>query len=225
MEEWRPVKGYEGLYEVSNLGRVKSLERDIVKSDGVIQHRSERIKEQTETPDGYLSVKLSADGTDCRRGVHRLVAEAFVDGWTEGAEVNHIDFDRKNNVPENLEWISHGDNVRYSISAGRHYCNRDLTGDKNPNYGNRKLSLIYMKNPEYAREKQSRPGAQNGRSTPVRLINPDGTYKDFEYIRRCAEYMISNGLTRGKLVDGVGAHISAAAKSGVLYLGRKFEMI
>lgn len=225
MEEWRPVNGYEGIYEVSNLGHVKSLERYVCNGNGKVRLCPERIKTQTETPDGYLAVKLSKDGKDVRRGVHTLVAEAFVPGRFDGAEVNHIDFDRKNNIPENLEWTTHGDNVRYSISAGRHYCNRDLTGENNPNYGNRKLGLIYQENPEYAIEKQSRPGVQNGRSISVRMMDKNGVTHEFDYIRQCAAYLMENGFVRAKNLDGVGAHISAAAKNSVAYSGMRFELM
>ena len=63
MENWKPITGFEGIYEVSDTGRVRSLSRDIVKSNGVVQHRTGRLKKNITTPDGYFVVNLSKSGT------------------------------------------------------------------------------------------------------------------------------------------------------------------
>lgn len=120
MEIWKPIADYEEYYEISNLGRVKSLPRTIVKSNGVIQNRKERIRKLSKDKDGYLIVGLNLNGTSVKKHVHTLVAEAFLDGKFNGAEVNHRDFDRTNNCSDNLEWVSHRDNVSYTIKANRH---------------------------------------------------------------------------------------------------------
>ena len=94
-EEWRPVKGYEGLYEVSNMGRVKSL------------HASQEIiLKQGEYPNGYMGANLSKDGTANMKLVHRLVAIAFIQNPNNYEEVNHKDGNKKNNTVDNLEWCT-----------------------------------------------------------------------------------------------------------------------
>lgn len=86
-EEWRPVKGYEGLYEVSNMGRVKSL------------HASQEIiLKQGEYTNGYMGANLSKDGTANMKLVHRLVAIAFIQNPNNYEEVNHKDGNKKNNA-------------------------------------------------------------------------------------------------------------------------------
>ena len=95
MEEiWKDIQGYEGLYQVSNDGDVISLRFDPPKHIY-----------QTITNSGYKQVILFKNGRKERVGVHILVAQAFVDGWFEGAEVNHKDLNKINNVAENLEWL------------------------------------------------------------------------------------------------------------------------
>lgn len=101
-EVWRPVKGAEGLYEVSSWGRVKSL-------------RMGRMLSATDNGHGYKIVALGTkNGKKQNRYVHRLVADAFLGGIPEGKEINHIDRDRSNNSLENLEVISHRQNVNHS---------------------------------------------------------------------------------------------------------------
>lgn len=116
MEElWMDIEGYDGDYQISNLGRVKSLKRA-------------REKFLTPTFAGsnnneYLEVKLCKDGKTKHHLIHRLVACAFVDGYEEGYVVNHIDEDKTNNICTNLEWISirennmHGDRRRKVVQT------------------------------------------------------------------------------------------------------------
>lgn len=128
--------------------------------------------------------------------VHRLVAFAFIenDDPINKTEVNHKDYNRINNRVENLEWISHADNVRYSV------CNKpDLTGKNNPNYGNRKLSKIYAENKELALEKQSRKGIQNGRCRKIKLYKDGIFVKEFDYMGLCCEYLKENKVSNGNI--------------------------
>lgn len=211
---------------VSDAGRIKSLERDIVHSDGKVQHRKEHIKKQVQDADGYMVVGLNANAKQTKISVHRLVAKAFVPGWFEGAEVNHIDFDRTNNHASNLEWISHNDNIAHSYLNGRHNDRRiSMCGSGNPNYGNHILRDRYASDANLAREKQSRPGIKNGRSTPVSLILTDGTKICFPFYRDCAKYLIDNHMVRAKNLDTVSNNISKSAKSGSPYDNLMFELI
>ena len=114
MEEWRPVVGYEGLYEVSNMGRVKSLERTVWDNRGCYRTVHERILKPRKDRSGYLQVNLSKDGKVKWCTVHRLVAIAFLDNADNLPEVNHKDEDKTNNCVENLEWCSRSYNMEYS---------------------------------------------------------------------------------------------------------------
>lgn len=191
-----------------------------------MQPRCGRILPRKENQDGYLIVRLSKDGVRKQFPVHSLVAHAFVPGYFDGAEVNHKDYDRMNNTPCNLEWITHADNIRHTISGGRHISQiADFSGSNNPNYGNHKLSKIYADNPELAAEKQSRKGKQNGRATPVKMTLPNGEEYLFDYMTECAEFMIHAGLCKGKSPCSVSIFISRAARNGLEYYGCRFEFL
>lgn len=220
-EIWKSVVGYEGYYEVSNLGNVKSVDRDVMRSDGVVQHRCGRIKSQFVNRDGYKTVHLSKDGVESRIGVHILVANAFVSGKFEGAEVNHKDCNRSNNNSVNLEWVTHSDNVRYAILAGNHVCTTDISGENNPNFGNHKLREVYANNKDLARLKQSRPGAKNGRATGIRMYN-DSYEKTFDTIKDCASYLVHNGVTIHSNLSYVSIMVSRAARGSAECFGFRF---
>lgn len=168
-------------------------------------------------------MKLSRDGIDKTFGVHILVAKAFVEGYQPGYEVNHKDYDRKNNKASNLEWVSHTDNISHTLKGGRHITQvRDMSGKNNPNYGNRKLSKKYTNDPSLSKEKQGRPGAQNGRSKPTVMLLSDGSTIEFPYIIACAQYLISNKIVRSRSVSNVSVMVSDAARNGREYYGYKF---
>lgn len=100
MEIWKDIEGYEGLYQVSNEGRVKSVRRNVIltpSSNGI----------------GYLHVVLSIDGKQKTFYVHRLVAEAFIPNLDNLPEINHKDENKANNSTENLEWCHHKYNSNY----------------------------------------------------------------------------------------------------------------
>lgn len=115
VERWRPVLGFEGLYEVSSLGRVRSVARWVAARDG-----RRLVEGRVLTPslgEYYLSVQLS-DGVRVRHThVHRIVAEAFVLG--SGAVVRHLDGNPANNLPANLAWGSYLDNEADKARHGR----------------------------------------------------------------------------------------------------------
>ena len=106
VEIWKDIDGYEGLYQVSNLGRVKSLNYN--------HTGKERIRSSSKSSSGYCQIVLSKDGKKKIHLIHRLVAMAFVDGYEEGLVVNHIDEDKNNNVYTNLEWCTQKENMKHS---------------------------------------------------------------------------------------------------------------
>ena len=120
IETWLPVKGYEALYEVSSLGRIKSLSR--VTPHG--QSKLERVLRPYAKPGragNYLLVKLSKCGSSKAYLVHRLVALAFIQTSDAQLEVNHIDMCRQNNSVGNLEWVTAKRNFAHSLENGRRH--------------------------------------------------------------------------------------------------------
>ncbi len=113
-EEWRPIAGYEGVYEVSSLGRVKSLGRVITKVWRGAPKRffyREKIKRIYKAPSGLCSVVLHKDGHNLARKVHVLVAAAFIGKRPIGADIIHRNRDRSDNRPKNLKYVA--PRVRY----------------------------------------------------------------------------------------------------------------
>ena len=112
-EEWKLIPGYEGKYEVSNWGRVKS---HLYCNS---QKTSERILVPEHTSNGYYRVTLCKDRKEKRYQVHRLVAQAFVPNPSSLTQVNHKDEDKVNNYFENLEWCSQAYNNCYGSRLKR----------------------------------------------------------------------------------------------------------
>lgn len=136
-ETWRPVPGYSG-YEVSNKGRVRSVER-IKRQMSRWGHTVERrmggkILSPLDNGKGYLVVGLrSADGVRRNFYIHRLVAEAFIERKKGSDYVNHKDFNTKNNSIDNLEWVTQRENVLYSVHhmrKPRQAKSKSATGEK-----------------------------------------------------------------------------------------------
>lgn len=118
-EVWKDIKGYEGRYQVSNMGRVRSVDHAIsvpCKSGHYNKRVHGRILKQREIGAGYYGVLLGMRNDQI---VHRLVAEAFVPGYFDGAEVNHIDEDKHNNRWDNLEWVTRHENTHYGTRNER----------------------------------------------------------------------------------------------------------
>lgn len=109
-----------GLYEVSNLGRVKSLERKVKAKNryGIVERTiTEKILKYTVNHKGYYLVKIS-NQVNKSFAVHRLVAEAFIDNVENKPQVNHINGDKKDNRACNLEWCTNGENQKHAINTG-----------------------------------------------------------------------------------------------------------
>ena len=120
MEEiWKPVRNYEGLYEVSNMGRVKSLERMKRNSRGYYKTPEKILKAEKNNSTGYLQLHLYKEGKRKLCYVHRLVATAFCENPMGYDEINHKDEDKTNNMAENLEYCSRSYNCTYNGLAKR----------------------------------------------------------------------------------------------------------
>ena len=118
-EIWRPIPGYEGLYEVSNLGRVRSVDRYVKSKGESYWLRKGKMLSPTKDKNGYLKVNLSCNGKHNIIRVHRLVTEAFLPNPDNLPEVNHKDEDKTNNRVENLEWCNRKYNVNFGTARIR----------------------------------------------------------------------------------------------------------
>ena len=115
-EIWKDIKGYEGSYQVSNLGRVKSLSREIYFSNrDYINLTKEIILKPGNNGKGYLCVSFSKNNRQKSFRVHRLVAKAFIPNLKNKPQVNHKDGDKKNNCIENLEWCDNYENFQHAL--------------------------------------------------------------------------------------------------------------
>lgn len=114
METWKDIKGYEGIYQVSDMGRVK---------------RGTRILKQSFTKDGYKRVRLLHNEKDRTRTVHRLVMEHFNPNNDPKMTVNHIDGDKTNNRLDNLEWVNRSGQMVHAYDLG---LKKPMRGVTNP---------------------------------------------------------------------------------------------
>ena len=124
-EEWRDVVGYEGLYQVSNLGRVKSLSRRIVYKDGREYNYPSKVMKNQKVSTGYRSVTLYRVNGKKQYYVHRLVAETFIPNPNNLIDVNHKDGCKTNNILSNLEWCSRSDNQKHAYKNGLNWVHMD----------------------------------------------------------------------------------------------------
>lgn len=142
-EVWKPIPGYEERYEVSNFGRIRSLpyiNYQASSHPGVMmeKHIPGKIMTPTDNGHGYLIVGLRFMGSKRKNHyVHRLVAEAFIPNPEGLKEINHIDYDKKNNSVRNLEWVSHNDNIDWS----KEHMRKPTPGAPLTNIGMRYISI------------------------------------------------------------------------------------
>ncbi len=121
-ENWASVPEFEGLYEVSDNGNVRSVTRSVTQlgKDGRYFTRPYygRVLIPRKAKNGYLYLSLSKDGVSKTKKIHRLVAICFVENVNGKQYVNHIDGDKVNNCAWNLEWVTHRENITHSIDKG-----------------------------------------------------------------------------------------------------------
>lgn len=133
---WKDVIGYEGLYQVSDAGEVRSLDRYIKQGSRMRFQKGRLLKAERCCSTGYMYVNLSNAGKVKHCTVHRLVAVAFISNPDNLPYINHKDENKGNNCADNLEWISNIDNLKYSDAWHKGIENRrDYTGHNNPFYG------------------------------------------------------------------------------------------
>jgi hypothetical protein len=159
-EMWKPIKGYDGIYEISNLGRIKSLSRQVGGKGGCKYILKERYLKLEETKTGYIKVILSRNWKYKTVLVHRLVAEAFIPNPHNLPCINHKDERKNNNNVDNLEWCTR----KYNSNYGTAIQKRVLKQRKKVNLFdlNGKLIKSFSSISEAARETGSFQGNVSG---------------------------------------------------------------
>lgn len=127
MEIYKDIKGYEGFYQVSNFGNVRSLKRSGYQHGNSKQTFKGRVLKQYLGEKGYYSITLSKDNKQKKIQVHRLVAMTFIDNPYKKPQINHIDGIKTNNKAENLEWCTGSENMKHAFKIGL----QSLSGEKN----------------------------------------------------------------------------------------------
>ena len=118
VEVWKDIEGYEELYQISNLGNIRSKDRLIV--NGICSFvKKGRVLNGSDNGRGYKKIKLKKDGKSTSEYIHRLVAKGFIENYEHKPFVNHIDNNPNNNRADNLEWCTHQENMEWMHIQGR----------------------------------------------------------------------------------------------------------
>lgn len=173
-EIWKDIKGYEGCYQVSSFGRVRSLERDVITPSGRIYHyKGQLITNNVSSPKNYVKVTLCNGFSQKKISIHRLVAEVFVPNPDCLPEIDHIDGDRHNNIASNLRWVNRKENMANEITKQKMSLAFSLPKSNKQIAHTRSLSCLNMK--------------------PVAMLDDNGNIiKRFESIKQAAMETKSN---------------------------------
>ena len=152
-ELWKPIKDYEGLYEISNLGRIRSLDRYIKSrsSRGEMQFKKGTVlKQKFNRVTGYYVVTLWKNGEQKGYTVHRLIASHFLPKDDKREVVNHKDGNKLNNCVSNLEWVSYSENLSHSYSQLNRKVNKRSVHKQTVYYINKEGNLLCAESVEEA---------------------------------------------------------------------------
>lgn len=129
-EIWKDIKDYEGIYQVSNLGRVKSIERKEINKLGIERMLKEKILKCLKVL-GYFHISLSKDSIVKQFKIHRLVAQVFIPNPENKPQVNHKNGIRHDNRVENLEWVTASENMKHAVKYNLLKPHDKMKGSKN----------------------------------------------------------------------------------------------
>ena len=177
-EVWKDIPGYEGYYQVSNLGRVKSIPRKVY-CNGGFHISKERILKQDKNKSGYWRTHLLKDGIAKTPLVHRLVALAFIPNPNNYPDINHKDENPANNCVNNLEWCTEKYNMNYGTAIER-----------------RKASFVRNNSFKKANATKVKNGSR-GAETPIEAVPKDGiTIINYPSISEAARV---TGISKGHI--------------------------
>lgn len=138
-ECWRPIAGFEGIYEASTTGKVRSVDRATKLANGNVRKYRGQLISQFENSAGYYVIRLSKNGKTSPHRVHRIVAETFIGERGQGLEIRHLDGNPKNNDVSNLKYGTHSENMFDKRGHGTDYnanksvgnCGHTLVDERN----------------------------------------------------------------------------------------------
>lgn len=128
-EIWKDSVSMKGYFQVSNLGRIKSVDRIVNSSFGATRKIKGRILDHRPMDGGYKRISIKINGKYKGFLIHRLVAEAFLTNHKNLPHINHKDGNRLNNHIDNLEWCTHQENMRHAVDSGLNGCLRSVVCD------------------------------------------------------------------------------------------------
>ncbi|WP_375545838.1 NUMOD4 motif-containing HNH endonuclease [Dietzia cinnamea] len=161
-EQWRPVVGFEGYYEVSDQGSVRSVDRTVERRGAHVRLTGRRMSPSNAHPSGHLYVHLHQNGHGATYQVHRLVMAAFVSPCPEGMEVRHLNGDPTDNRVENLAYGTRAENIRDQVTHGVHnkaslsHCKRGHEFTPENTYINGEKRVCVTCRREYKRQWRAR---------------------------------------------------------------------
>lgn len=152
-EIWKDVVGYEGLYEISSFGNIRSVERIIKDSIGrnrIFKSANLKVRKNKY---GYMDILLLKDGKQTQFLIHRLVASVFIENKENKPQVNHIDCVKSNNKVDNLEWNTRKENIKHSFDNNLQKINK---GEDHANTILKNEDVIFIFNSDLKRKELSK---------------------------------------------------------------------
>lgn len=129
-EVWKDIPKYEGLYQASNLGRIRSCARTIIRENRIKQQFKGKILSPEDNGNGYLRLILYKNKKKNSEYVHRLIASAFIENYYNCEQINHIDGNKQNNNINNLEWCTKSYNIKEAYRLGLKTAPKTMLGRK-----------------------------------------------------------------------------------------------